>query len=108
MLVMMTGRFLSVSTMQKSVYLHSTAETIAEVAFTNGSAHATGNQGGDPPADAFLRGDISKRWHSGNDVKTRGFYPKMIWYDFSVGNGFVPARITFQGTESSYFSDYLR
>merc|ERR1712142_459955 len=76
-------------------------EAIAEVAFTNGSAHATSASGSSYlPAKAFIVGGINY-WYSSFDAKYTGVFPKMIWYDFSIGNGFVPARITFQSCQSS-------
>jgi len=79
----------------------SKTDAIAEVAFKNGSAHATcflSDYYG--PAKAFIVGDKNAFWSSGSDAKYWGVFPKMIWYDFSVGNGFVPARITFQGCQN--------
>jgi len=79
----------------------SQTEAIAEVAFENGSAHATSNAGSSyKPANAFIVGNKNAYWHSGGDDKHYGVFPKMIWYDFSIGNGFVPARITFQSRQN--------
>jgi len=79
----------------------SQTEAIAEVAFENGSAHATSELSKTyGPAKAFIEGKKDSYWHSNNDDKHLGVFPKMIWYDFSIGNGFVPARITFQSCQS--------
>jgi len=73
----------------------SQTEAIAEVAFENGSAHATSFRRNYGPAKAFIFGNKNDFWESNADDKYKGVFPKMIWYDFSAGNGFVPARITF-------------
>ena len=75
-------------------------EAIAEVACNNGSANATSFWSGHEPANAFIVGNKDAFWLSGSDAKYKGVFPKMIWYDFSDGNGFIPARITFQGLQS--------
>jgi len=79
----------------------SQTEAIAEVAFINGSAYATSYYDSHPPAHAFIEGNKDFYWHSYGDAKYKGLFPKMIWYDFSIGNGFVPARITFQSAQRS-------
>ena len=86
--------------------IYFTGEAIAEVAFTNGSAHATSESGKSYiPAKAFIVGG-QNYWYSSFDAKYTGVFPKMIWYDFSIGNGFVPARITFQSCQSSDCPQY--
>jgi len=79
----------------------SKTEAIAEVAFKNGSAHATSvHSSSYGPAKAFIVGEVNKFWESSSDAKHRGVFPILIWYDFPVGNDFVPARITFQGCQN--------
>ena len=87
------------TTNRKLLTIHLTAEAIAEVAFINGSAHATSDDSRLPPK-AFIVGNKDAFWHSGGDAKHWAVYPKMIWYDFAIGDGFVPARITFQSCQN--------
>jgi len=81
----------------------SQTEAIVEMAFENGSAHATSSwdNSNHSPAKAFIVGNKGEYWHSSSGAKHLGVFPKMIWYDFSFGNGFVPARITFQGAPNA-------
>ena len=69
------------------------------MAFKNGSAHATSTSSW--ATRAFILGDKKTYWQSNIESKYNGVFPLMIWYDFSVGNEFVPARITFQSCQSS-------
>ena len=84
-----------------------TAEAIAEVAFENGSAHATSVHSSPyAPSKAFIVGNAGNDFWMSNGNVLYGAYPKMIWYDFSIGNGFVPARITFQSCPNSDCPQY--
>jgi len=77
----------------------SLTEAIAEVAFENGSAHATSeSESSHSAAKAFIVGNKQNFCCSTDVSPLHGVFPKMIWYDFSIGNGFVPARITFQSS----------
>merc|ERR1712168_550308 len=90
--------FLSVITLTHGAALkNDTVMGLTEVKFEGGSAHATKEDVAPyNAATAFILG------HEGYWYNLREILPSMVWYEFPVGQQFVPARVSFRTYEVSY------
>merc|ERR1712002_447134 len=94
--------FLAVISLTHGAALNNdTVMGLTEVKFEGGSANATEDQGAPwNPANAFILGH-ENGWANGDEI-----LPSTVWYEFPVGQQFVPARVSFRTRYTSADGKY--